>query len=645
MAVLAVLGTLCALPAGAGAEVREVGCAELKGALEAVGTEPQTIVLNGMCTEADLGELAVGPGHSGTNLTLRGAPGTVSGIDGTGKGAELFNAAGASTIALEDLTFENGPDWSAVHLHAGRVTIARDRFLDNAGSSGGWGAGLYVMTSGAGCPSPGGEPAIRVVSSTFRGNTLSRSGEVETAMGGGAYLADLCSGAGVAIEGSTFEANTVRNEDNATGGSANGGGLFVGAPGPAPPSLTQAGNVFAGNRVEGGPAPELERASFGGGGEWVEGMSLTSVRDRFSSNTVIGNTGEPPSGGAGLGLAGSGEVQTFPCGHEAPATASLEDDVLAGNVISGGTASGAAGAAIKLGCREGEGDRLTLIDSTVTANTSPAGGVAGIWGQPGASLTIANSIVEGDTGGTELGGFTAAPNVSSSDLCLPGSEGAAAGAGNICADPRLAGPPADVHETSLSPTRERGSNALVPAGLTTDYYGAPRIAGGTLQATCLEGIVNLAGPVVDIGAAEQPEALVRPLKVVCPLFRRSAFAFPSVSVRPGGVLLLTFHDLTRGTLVARAGIHLVKTATVTVHGKRRRVRKRVAVAYGEAKRLGTLGSPLRLRVVPKPRAAKALRHARRLQVSLSVTYAASRLFPATQSRALRVRWIAPPRRR
>ena len=90
---------------------------------------------------------------------------------------------------------------------------------------------------------------------------------------------------------------------------------------------------------------------------------------------------------------------------------------------------------------------------------------------------------------------------SSSDVCAIGSTTSAfAGAGNICADPRLVSPSTrDVHETAASPTIDAGSNALVPSGVGTDFYRQPRIV-GTKQA---QGIV-------DIGASEYQTAFAPP---------------------------------------------------------------------------------------------------------------------------------------
>jgi len=630
-ALLAALGLPFAAQA-ARAGTLEVDCAHLRGAVEAASAT-QTIVLDGMCGKSELGETGIAI-PAGANLTLRGAPSTDSGIDGAGMSGALLISVEAGALAIEGLTFENAAPAGAVRLRAGRVAIVGDRFVANS-SDEPWGAGLFVQATGPACPGAGGRPAISLLSSVFRGNTLTHDGEA--AMGAGAYLADMCPGAGDAIEDDVFEGNLLR-ASNAE--QAAGGGLFLGAEGVAPAAVAQSGNVFTGNRVEDLLAPHSYTGGrFGGGGEWLEGASLLSVRDRFSQNTVEGSVGLHPSGGAGLGVAsGVGaleSLQTVTCGHGALGSATLEDDAIYGNSITGATAAGADGAGVEIGCGEA-GGQLSLLDSTVTANSSPAGGVAGVAGGPAATLTLANTILAWNTG-LDFGDFGGSLSASHSDVCVAGGSAPFAGDHNLCADPQLAGGLANVAETALSPTREAGSNALVPAGLESDYYGQPRIAGGVFEGTCKEGVVEVAPPVVDIGAAEAQEALIRPLRVACPRpFTRSAFAFPAVRVRPGGVLLLTFSGLGKGTVLAQAHVVRPRPARRRASGHGRRARPAVPAFYGQAARAGRLPSTLLLRVRPTARALRALRSRRRLTISLSVTYAADRLFPATQSRTIAV---------
>jgi hypothetical protein len=64
----------------------------------------------------------------------------------------------------------------------------------------------------------------------------------------------------------------------------------------------------------------------------------------------------------------------------------------------------------------------------------------------------------------------------------------------------------DVHETASSPTIDKGSDALVPTGLTMDFFGSARVLAGT--ASCA---APFAPAIVDIGAAEYV-----PAKPSCP---------------------------------------------------------------------------------------------------------------------------------
>jgi hypothetical protein len=184
-------------------------------------------------------------------------------------------------------------------------------------------------------------------------------------------------------------------------------------------------------------------------------------------------------------------------------SATLTNLVAAANTIGAPSSGGSVeGAGVYAGCEALQGTggfHLTLINSTVTGNSGP-GGAAGIDGENTDTLTLQNSIVNGDTGAgsSEIGGFGGGITATYSDVC----NGTApfAGAGNICADPKLAGiASGDVHETAASPTIDAGSNALVPSGVSTDFYGQNRIV-GTKQA---------AG-IVDIGAAEDQAVFTPP---------------------------------------------------------------------------------------------------------------------------------------
>jgi hypothetical protein len=119
---------------------------------------------------------------------------------------------------------------------------------------------------------------------------------------------------------------------------------------------------------------------------------------------------------------------------------------------------------------------------------------AGVWGGGDDNLTVTNSIIAGNTGGADLTGFSTR-NVSFSDACFSGS--AHPGTGNLCSSPLLVNPAAgDARETAASPTIDKGSNALIPAGLTTDFDGNARIQGAAVDM----GADELAGPAGDTNA-------------------------------------------------------------------------------------------------------------------------------------------------
>jgi len=271
-------------------------------------------------------------------------------------------------------------------------------------------------------------------------------------------------------------------------------------------SATQSGNVFEADTIS-SPTPT---AVYGGGGEWAPSLDLTSTDDRFVKDALPGPQGASASSqGAGLG------VITSTCSE---ASATLDNAVLAANTIGPASEGGqSAGAGIYAACESNEPKshlHLALNDSTVAGNQAP-GGVSGIDGEDTDQLALTNSIVTSPAGQADIGGFrtTSGGSLTSlfSDACAPGVSTSTPlpGEGNICANPQLE---ANGEETSSSPTIDAGSNALVPAGLTTDVFGTPRILSGRL------GCTSASPAIVDMGADE-----LVPSAPACP---------PSVPPRP-----------------------------------------------------------------------------------------------------------------
>ncbi len=392
----------------------------------------------------------------------------------------------------------------------------------------------------------------------------------------------------------------------------------------------------------------------GGGGEWLQGASLTSIADRFSRNTIPGATGGHWSWGGGLGI-----INSY-CDKEAPTESTLEDDVIAGNSIGAGAAADLGGAGAYVGCppEPAYPNHLRLLDSTVTENSvATAGGIAGIDGHSSDQLVIENSIVAVNNGGPEIGGFNGGGGSLSSafsDVCDEAGTAPLAGEGNICAAPKLEdeGNTAsfDAHETASSPTIDAGSTALVPSGLTTDFYGEPRIdMVRTNVATCGLGGSATYSPFVDMGADEYPPAIPADIPVpACPPpghyapgISASVFSFPSLAVHRSGLLALSFTNLAAGRVQALGTFEITRTVLRRVKGRRRHVKQPETVLYGRASYTVLSPGDVRIELKPTKRALALLARRKHLQVRLSITFTATGELPTTHEQTITVRYFKP----
>ncbi len=494
-ALASLLVSLTWTTVSASAETLPATCETLQSQLNAAAAAPNhgedvTIVLAEMCKEST-GSFEI---PSEASFTLEGTPGKGAGFDGTSTSAALLsNVEGttAGSITISNLTFEHGhatkeKNGAGLRLQAVRATLSGDNFFENTVEDADGGGAFILVGSGMTACAEDGPLALKILDSTFRENksTGADSG------GGGASILQDCPTAAAVLQGDTFSENTL--EPSASFDYLGGGLEFAALPLTGPPVLMQTNDVFDSNRI----VKSAGEGSYGGGGEWVQGADLTSLDDRFSRNSVSGASGAKKwSWGGGLGILNSA------CDHAATESV-VTNAVVAANKMEGGEAANDGGAGIYIGCglSETNPNHLIVRDSTVTENTVTSGGIAGIDGHPQDHLALENSIVEGDVGGAELGGFTGeggSLTATYSDVCSGTSP--LAGTGNLCVNPLLAdnGNPQsfDVHETAASPTIDAGSNALVPAGLATDAFGNTRILAGRLA--CVE-----VPKVVDMGADE-----------------------------------------------------------------------------------------------------------------------------------------------
>ena len=286
--------------------------------------------------------------------------------------------------------------------------------------------------------------------------------------------------------------------------------------------MTQAHNVFQNNTV-GGYTDTNARSEeyFGGGGEYAQITTITSFDDTFIGNSVGAGVGNDTGAGGGFALQG------FPGGTTSTlhATNLVATNNSVTTAADGDADGGGIYAGFLVGCSAGSScpAQVDLFDSTITANSASSGpGMAG--GTVADIGHVTNSIVYGNTGNAAQLDFTNLA-VTYSDSCSAAAT-AYSGTGNICVNPALVNPAGnDVHETAASPTVNAGNNALIPAGVTTDYMGNARIIDGT----------------VDMGAAEFRAAAT----VIPPVPASGAAAGPVLQV---GLTLMTLGALLLGLI-------------------------------------------------------------------------------------------------
>jgi hypothetical protein len=477
----------------------QAGTPSLASTLSGIRTG-DTVIINGFCS----GTFSFPTGSaSAGGYTIEGAAGTTSGFDGLNTarsqallGGEIQENSPSAPVTLSNLTFQNAPSSSGdpstldVELQEGALTLSGDTFTHDASSVNSSPA-VSIYDFGGTAPCPSQTDSVTIENSTFSDNTFATTvGDNDG--GAGLYLLGECGFDPVSLIANHFTSNTV----TATSVPGLGGGLFLNSTASTPEPATQHDNVFDSNSVV---SAGSNSSDYGGAGEFVVGFSLSSSGDQFTNNKLPGTTGSFWAWGAGLGIFSS------TCDTATPTSSTLAGDVVAGNAIADSGSddpTDAQGAGIYIGAvcsHQATNNNLTLENSTVTDNSVTPGSslaIAGIDGDTKDNLTLQNSILYGDSGGAETGGFSltgSSQSATYSDFCA--GTAPYAGTGNICANPALTGG-TDVHETATSPTIDAGSNALVPASLTTDFYGVTRELNGLIvNCTALTGAV-------DIGAAE-----------------------------------------------------------------------------------------------------------------------------------------------
>jgi Right handed beta helix region len=475
-------------------------CADLQATL--TGAAPgEAIALSGTCVNQSFT-------LPSTTITLRAA-GPGDGFDGSAGGQPILQGTNVGTTTIRGLTFRHGHAGSGAAVSivgASAPQILGNTFSQNTATS--MGGALRLQAAGAAVvagnvlsgntsTAAGGAAEIEVgptASLTLSGNSIQANSVAPSptgdAAGGGVDIRDAAA-TGVTIADNQMLENTI----GPSSGKRLGAGLYLAASGAGQSAVTQARNVFDQNSIASSAAGEA-----GGAGEWIVGARVDSTRDAFTSNTISRGGGE----GAGVGVEGALAGATP---HRGELHAS--DLVSAGNKLAvGGRGAGIYAGGIVTCTAPDCPSVLELNDSTVAGNcVEPGAGsrAPGVAGSGDDILTLRNSIVYDHQAASactttaplvDIAGFGSV-SAASTDACqdLAGSGAPLPGAGNICADPVLDSPQfGGFHETAVSPTIDAGSNAVVPAGLSLDADGQPRVTDGNGDGSAF----------VDMGADESP---------------------------------------------------------------------------------------------------------------------------------------------
>jgi hypothetical protein len=365
------------------------------------------------------------------------------------------------TVAISGLTIANGNaiDGAGIETFA-TLTVSDCVLAGNTATS--FGGGIYNQDK------------LTVTDSTFSGNSAP--------LGGG--IADIFSTSRAVVTDSTFSGNsaqfgggiyetsnlTVTNSTLAGNSATHGGGIYnIGTLAVTSSTLVHNSATYGGGMDMEGPGNSTwtvtnstlsdNSATFGGGIDLTAGTGFVTGTT-ISNNSVGGN-------GGGLSVVLGSTLTLINC-------------TVASNSALGGIGGGIATAGT-----------LTLTNCTVAGNSAFAdgGGISTYLGP----TNVANTILAGNT--SALGPDAFGPLTSKGYNLIgdpSGSSFVAAPTDLLGLNPLLAplGNYGGATQTMAllpgSPAIDTGSNALVPAGLTTDQRGLPRIVNNTVDIGAFE---------------------------------------------------------------------------------------------------------------------------------------------------------------
>ncbi len=254
--------------------------------------------------------------------------------------------------------------------------------------------------------------------------------------------------------------------------SGTGGSIAI--AGPAAGVTLSGGGTTRVLQVNAGVTATVSGLTISGGSAAVGGGVYNQGTATLTDCTISGNS----AAGNGGGLTSSGILSLVEC------------------TVSGNTAGGGGGGVFN-------DAQASLTACTISGNMAGGGG-GGIYEGTAASdgATLGDTIVAGDTGASgspsDIGGPDSTNVVGTDNLVgTGGSGGISSGTGgnivlsslvNLCLAPpgNYGGPTLTIALLPGCPAIDAGSNNLIPAGVSTDQRGEPRVVGGSVDIGAFE---------------------------------------------------------------------------------------------------------------------------------------------------------------
>lgn len=440
--------------------------------------------------------------YANSTLILSGS--TVSGNEAHGSDAggnplSGTDGSGGGIYAAQKLTVSNS-------VFSGDSAVGGDGFSSPQTSGAGAGGAIDALNGAT------------ISGSSFSGN-MAVGGTTPYGSNGGAAGGAIASAKSLVVSGCTLTGNMAQSGNTqAAGVNADAfGGAIDGLA-----SVTIQQSAISGNSAVGGMGQYsyLSGAVAYGGGVAAAGP-LNVVQSTLSGNHAVGGAGNPGNFGPDMHPGNGGYA--YGGGIFSSAAVTLTDSTLANNAATGG-----AGGNATLGPGNGgdggkafggavaDTSSFLVDDCTISGNAAVGGaggmgyndgighvrapgsagtGVGGGVSIPFSTRTANNSILSGNTATTSQADIAGALSASSFNNLIGVGGGLTNGAhGNKVGitNPKLStlanhgGPTPTEVPLPGSPAIDAGANAVVPAGISVDQRGYPRILNG----------------VVDIGAAE-----------------------------------------------------------------------------------------------------------------------------------------------